>query len=38
VKELRRLWDEGIESGRNVDLDMGAIKKRGRQRLQASRK
>ena len=38
VKELRRLWDEGIDSGRSADLDMTAIKKRGRQRLQASRK
>jgi antitoxin ParD1/3/4 len=38
VKELRRLWDEGIDSGRSADLDMTAIKKRGRQRLRASRK
>jgi antitoxin ParD1/3/4 len=38
VKELRRLRDDGIESGRSIDLDMGAIKKRGRQRLQVSRK
>jgi antitoxin ParD1/3/4 len=38
VKELRRLWEEGIDSGRSADLDMTAIKKRGRQRLQASRK
>jgi antitoxin ParD1/3/4 len=38
VKELRLLWDEGIDSGRSADLDMTAIKKRGRQRLRASRK
>jgi len=38
VKELRRLWEEGIDSGRSADLDMTAIKKRGRQRLRASRK
>ena len=36
--EMRRLWDEGIDSGRSADLDMTAIKKRGRQRLRASRK
>jgi antitoxin ParD1/3/4 len=38
VSELRRLWEEGIDSGRSAALDMAAIKKRGRQRLQASRK
>jgi antitoxin ParD1/3/4 len=38
VSELRRLWEEGIESGRGAALDMAAIKKRGRQRLQASKK
>jgi antitoxin ParD1/3/4 len=38
VSELRRLWEEGIESGRSAALDMADIKKRGRQRLQASRK
>ena len=38
ARELRRLWDDGIESGRSVELDMGVIKRRGRQRLQASRK
>lgn len=38
VSELRRLWEEGIESGRSAALDMAAIKKRGRQRLQASKK
>jgi antitoxin ParD1/3/4 len=38
VSELRRLWEEGIESGRSAVLDMADIKKRGRQRLQASKK
>jgi antitoxin ParD1/3/4 len=38
VSELRRLWKEGIDSGRSAALDIDAIKKRGRQRLQASRK
>lgn len=38
VAELRRLWEEGTASGKTADLDMAAIKKRGRQRLQTSRK
>ena len=38
VSELRRLWEEGIESGRSSTLDMADIKKRGRLRLQASKK
>jgi antitoxin ParD1/3/4 len=38
VSELRRLWEEGIDSGRSAALDMAAIKKRGRRRLQASKK
>lgn len=38
VSELRRLWEEGIDSGRSAALDLAAIKKRGRQRLQASKK
>jgi len=38
VSELRRLWEEGIDSGHSAALDMAAIKKRGRRRLQASRK
>jgi antitoxin ParD1/3/4 len=38
VGELRRLWEDGIDSGRSAALDMAAIKKRGRQRLQSSRK
>lgn len=38
VSELRRLWEEGIDSGRSAALDIAAIRKRGRQRLQSSRK
>ena len=38
VSDLRRLWEEGIDSGRSSALDVAAIKKRGRQRLQASKK
>ena len=38
VNELRGLWDAGVNSGRSAALDMAAIKKRGRRRLQASRK
>ena len=38
VSELRRLWEEGIDSGRSAALDVAAIKKRGRQRLQAPKK
>jgi antitoxin ParD1/3/4 len=38
VSELRRLWEEGIDSGRSAILDVAAIKKRGRQRLRSSRK
>ena len=38
VSELRRLWEEGIDSGRSAGLDVAAIKKRGRRRLQSSRK
>ena len=38
VSELRRLWEEGIDSGRSTALDIAAIRKRGRQRLQSSRK
>ena len=38
VSELRRLWEEGVDSGRSAALDMADIKKRGRQRLQASKK
>jgi antitoxin ParD1/3/4 len=38
VSELRRLWEEGIDSGRSAALGIAAIRKRGRQRLQSSRK
>jgi len=38
ISEIRRLWDEGIRSGPSKDFDVAAIKKRGRQRLQADRK
>ena len=36
--DLRVAIQEGIDSGRSAALDMAAIKKRGRQRLRASRK
>ena len=35
IAELRRLWDEGIASGPARPLDIEAIKKEGRRRLQA---
>ena len=38
VAELRRLWEQGIASGDSSGLNMAAINKRGRQRLQASGK
>lgn len=38
VVELRRLWEKGIASGLSATLDTAAIKKRGRQRLESSRK
>ena len=38
IDEIRRLWDEGIKSGPSKDLNVSAIKKRGRQRLKADRK
>lgn len=38
IVEIRRLWDEGINSGPGKELDMPAIKKRGRQRLQQDKK
>lgn len=38
VAELRRMWEQGVASGNSAELDMSAIKKRGRERLQASRK
>jgi antitoxin ParD1/3/4 len=38
IGEIRRLWEEGINSGPSKELDMAAIKKRARQRLQSGRK
>ncbi len=38
LAEMRKLWEEGITSGPTEDLDIAAIKRRGRQRLQSSRK
>jgi antitoxin ParD1/3/4 len=38
IGEIRRLWEEGISSGPSKELDMAAIKKRGRQRIQSGRK
>ena len=35
ITELRRLWDEGIASGPARPLDIEAIKKEGRRRLEA---
>ena len=35
---LRRLWDEGIASGPAAPLDIEAIKREGRRRLNASQK
>ena len=38
MAEIRKLWEEGIASGPTESLDIAAIKRRGRQRLQSSRK
>jgi antitoxin ParD1/3/4 len=38
VRELRRLWDEGLDSGRSAELDIKAVKSRARRRLHDSRK
>ena len=38
LAEIRRLWEEGTVSGPTEDLDIAAIKRRGRQRLQSTRK
>lgn len=38
IAEMRKLWEEGIASGPAIALDIAAIKKRGRQRLQGSAK
>jgi antitoxin ParD1/3/4 len=37
IRELRRLWDEGIASGPAAPLDIEAIKKEGRRRLERER-
>lgn len=36
--ELRKLWDDGIASGPSEDLNIAAIKRRGRERLQRPHK
>jgi antitoxin ParD1/3/4 len=33
IRELRRLWDEGIASGQAAPLDVEAVKREGRRRL-----
>jgi antitoxin ParD1/3/4 len=38
LAEMRKLWEEGITSGPAEKLDIGVIKRRGRQRLRSSRK
>jgi antitoxin ParD1/3/4 len=38
LAELRTLWEQGLASGPSEDLDVAAIKRRGRERLQKSRK
>jgi antitoxin ParD1/3/4 len=38
VRELRRLWSEGIASGPGELLDIDAIKREGRRRLSAEKK
>lgn len=38
VEELRRLWDEGIASGPAEPLDIDAIKREGRRRLEAEQR
>jgi antitoxin ParD1/3/4 len=37
IEELRRLWNEGLDSGGAGPLDSEDIKRRGRERLSASR-
>jgi antitoxin ParD1/3/4 len=37
IRELRRLWDEGIASGPAELLDIEAVKREGRRRLNAER-
>jgi len=38
LAEMRKLWEQGIASGPAQELDITAIKRRGWQRLQSSRK
>lgn len=38
LAEMRKLWEQGIASGPDQELDIAAIKRRGRQRLQSSHK
>lgn len=38
VEELRRLWQEGIDSGPAEPLDMAAIKREARARFEAGEK
>ncbi len=38
ISEIRRFWYEGIRNGPSKNLGVAAVKKRGRQRLQADRK
>jgi antitoxin ParD1/3/4 len=37
IEELRRLWRDGIDSGKGAALDAEDIKRRGRRRLAARR-
>lgn len=38
ITQLRTLWDDGVASGPSEELDVSSIKRRGRQRLQRSRR
>ncbi len=38
IARLRKLWDDGVSSGPSDDLNIPALKQRGRQRLRSSRK
>jgi antitoxin ParD1/3/4 len=38
VRQLKRLWDEGIASGPPEPLDVEAIKREGRRRLEAEQR
>jgi antitoxin ParD1/3/4 len=37
IEELRRLWQEGVDSGESAPLDAEDVKRRGRKRLAALR-